>query len=157
MGARAEALAVRVEEANKALLAAAESSTDEQWSARCADGEWAQGFAAYHAGASIGTITGMVQSMANGGSLPPIDFAAIDQMNAAFHAEHGDRTKAEALAVIRENSPAAAALVRRLSDDQLDTKGHLAAVGADITVEGLIEMLLIGHPTGHTESITKAR
>ena len=52
MSDRTDDLAKKVEQANNYLLRAIENSTDEQWRAKCADGEWAQGFAGYHAAAS---------------------------------------------------------------------------------------------------------
>jgi hypothetical protein len=157
MSARSEALAQRVEQANSELLAAIEATNDDQWNAKCADGEWTQGFAGYHAAASIGNITGMVKGLAAGESFQPVSFAQIDQINAAFHAEHSGCTKAEALDAARTNSPAAMALVAGLSDTELDREVKLATDLPPLKVEQVVEMLLIGHPTGHKESIVNAR
>jgi len=46
MSDRTDNLAKKVEQANNDLLNAVESTTDEQWRAKCADGVWTQGFAA---------------------------------------------------------------------------------------------------------------
>ena len=157
MGSRAEALAQRVEQANNDLIATIEETDDEQWSGKCADGDWTQGFAGYHAAASIGNITAMVQGMARGEPFQPVSFAQIDQINAAFHAEHAGCTKAEAVELARANSPAAVAMVAGLSDDELDREVKLATDLPPLRVEQIVEMLLIGHPTGHRDSIVNAR
>jgi len=157
MSSRAEVLASKVEGANKALIAAIEGSSEDQWKAGCADGEWSQGFAGYHAANSIGFITGMVKGMTDGAAMEPVHLADIDAMNAQSHSEHANCTKAEALDLARTNSPMAVAMVRGLSDEQLDRKAKLALELPEMTVEQVAEMLLVGHPAGHTESIVKAR
>lgn len=157
MSDRSETIAARVEEANAALLHTIASSTPEQWAAKCAEGDWTQGFAAFHAATSAGSIAGMVQALASGTVMDPISFDQIDQMNAAFHAEHSACTKDEALAAITENAPIAAATVRGLSDEQLDMPVDLAVGVPRMNLEQVIEMLLIGHPNDHRAAIEKAR
>lgn len=157
MSTRSEGLASKVEKSNNDLLATAESSTDEQWRAICADGDWTQGFAAYHAAASITYISGMVEAMAGGQSLPPITMAQIDENNAAQAKENAARTKQEAVGLIRSNSPAAVQMVRGLTDEQLDRKAALLVGMPEVSVEQVIEMLLVGHPAGHAQSIRGAR
>ena len=157
MSARSEALATKVEAANNALLETTQGCTDAQWSAVCADGEWTQGFAAFHAGTSIGFISGMVQSLANGEQIPPITMDQINESNAQQNKDNAAATKAQALDLIKTNSPAAAQIVRGLSDEQLDRKATLLTGMPEFSVEQVIEMLLIGHPAAHTESIRKAQ
>jgi hypothetical protein len=157
LGTRSEELAEKVEQANSDLLATAEKTSDEQWTAKCADGEWTQGFAAWHAGNSIGFVSGMVQDLASGAPFTPTTMAAIDQNNAEANRDHANCTKAEAIDAIKQNAPAAAQLVRSLSDEQLDRKATLLEGMPEFSVQQVIEMLLIGHPQGHTQSITNAR
>ena len=52
MSTRAESLATKVEQANSALEAAVQGTNDAQWKAKCADGEWSQGFSGFHAAGS---------------------------------------------------------------------------------------------------------
>ena len=157
MSDRTDDLAKKVEQANKYLLRAIESSTDEQWRAKCADGDWAQGFAAYHAAASIGGITGMLQGLAQGVKLPPMTMADVDQQNVGQLKEHEGCTKQEALDMFRTNSPASVQFVRSLSDADLDRKVSLLTEMPEMTIEQVAEMLLVGHPTAHAQSITNAR
>jgi hypothetical protein len=157
MSDRSETLARKVEQANNALLATVQASTPDQWKAKCADGEWTQGFASFHAASSIGFITGMVQGLASGQTLPPMTMADIDQQNAGQHQEHAGATKEQALSLIGESSSASAQMVRGLTDAQLDRKAALLTGMPELSIEQVIEMLMIGHAAGHTDSIRKAR
>jgi hypothetical protein len=157
MSARTDGLAKKVEQANNDLRAAIEESTPEQWRAKCADGEWTQGFSAFHAANSVGFISGMVQGLADGQTLPPMTMADIDQQNAGQLAEHADSTQGQALELIKANSPASLQMLRGLSDEQLDRKVSLLTGMPEMSVEQVIEMLMIGHTVGHTASIKNAR
>jgi hypothetical protein len=158
MSARADALAEKVQGANDALKQAIESSSDEQWKAKCSDGVWTQGFAGYHAANSIGFITGMIQGLAAGQALPPITMAQIDEGNAQDAQAHMDTcSKQEVLSTIASNSPASVQLVRGLSDEQLDRRVSLLQGAPEMSVEQVIELLLVGHSAGHTATITGAR
>ena len=157
MSDRTDNLAKKVEQANNDLLKAVESTTDEQWRAKCADGVWTQGFAGYHAAASIGGITDMVKGFAQGVKLPPMTMADLDQQNAGQLKEHEGCTKQEVLDLIRTNSRASVQFVRSLSDADLDRKASLLTGMPEMTIEEVAEMLLVGHPTGHVQSITDAR
>lgn len=158
MGSRSETLAGKVDQANSALLAAIQASTDAQWSAKCADGDWSQGFSAFHAANSVGFITGMIQGMANGVEMPPITFEQIDAQNAEQHKEHAATcTKQQAIDAAKTNSSAATSMVRALTDEQLDRKVQLAVGLPEMNVGQVIDMLLVGHPTGHKDSIVNAR
>jgi DinB superfamily len=156
MSDRIENLAKKVEQANNDLLGAVERVTDERWRAKCADGDWTQGFAGYHAAASIGGITSMLQGLVKGVKLPPVTMADIDQRNASLLKEHEGCTKQETLEMIRANSPASMQFVRGLSDADLDRKVSLLTDAPEMTIEQVAEMLLVGHPTGHAQSITNA-
>ncbi len=157
MGARAEALAQKVEQANTSLIETIKGSTPEQWGAKCADNDWSQGFAGYHAATSVGSIAGMVKMIASGEPFTPVTFAQIDEGNAAVHKEHANATQDEALELAKSNSPGAVDMVRKFSDEDLDRKVTLAVGLPEMAVEQVVEMLMVGHTIGHTESITKAR
>jgi hypothetical protein len=158
MSTRSENLARRVQQANDDLLRAVESTTEEKWNAKCADGEWSRGFAAFHAATSIGFGTGILQGIAEGQPFTPTTRAAIDEGNAAMNKQHGSTCqKAETIDLINSSAPGAAQMVRSLSDAQLDRKVTLLEGMPEFTVEQVIEMLFVGHPNRHRESITNAR
>ncbi|HLB23253.1 MAG TPA: DinB family protein [Dehalococcoidia bacterium] len=157
MSSRAETLASKVEQANNDLLKAIEGSSDDQWRATCADGVWTQGFAGFHAASSISFISGMVQGIASGEPFTPTTLEVIDEGNAAQAKEHAGCTKQETIALIRAAGPASAAMVRGLSDEALDRRAQLLVGMPEMTVEQVIEMLMVGHAAGHTQSIVNAR
>jgi hypothetical protein len=157
MGARSERLADQFEEAVGRLLAIVEESTPEQWAASCADGDWTQGFAAYHAAFAIETIAQAVNGVADGGPFAKMTMAQIDEINAEQARAHGDCTAAETAGEIRRAAPAAAGLLRSLSDDQLDIKVQLMDGMPEVTLEMMVQLAMVGHLAVHTATITGAR
>ena len=157
MSTRSESLATKAEQSFNDLLAAVEASTPEQWAARCSDGEWTQGFAAFHAAAAIGEITKTVKGLADGEQFPKWSMEAIDAGNAVQAKEHAGCTRAETIDLIKKSAPAATSMVRSLSDDQLDSKVQLLEGMPETTVAGLVEMAMVGHGAYHLQTITGAR
>jgi hypothetical protein len=150
-------LATKVEQLFKDLLVAVEASTPEQWAARCSDGEWTQGFAAFHVAANISLITEMVKSVAEGQPFPMISMQEIDAGNAEQAKEHADCTQAETIDLIKNAAPAATTMVRSLSDAQLDRKVKLMESWPEVSVEMFAQMGLAGHAAAHVATITGAR
>jgi hypothetical protein len=157
MTTRAETLAVSVEKSTRDLLATVESSTPEQWSAACSDGEWTQGFAAYHAAFAIEPIAQRVKEVAGGQPFSKMSMAEIDAANAVQMQQHGGRTIAEVVTLIGAAGPVAAGIVRSLSDAQLDIKVHLMDGMPEVSLETMIQLALVGHPTSHLAAISGAR
>ena len=122
MTTRSESLATKVEQSFKDLLVAVEASTPEQWAAPCTDGEWTQGFVAFHVASNIGLITETVKGVAEGGSFPGITMEQINAGNALQAKEHAGCTRAETTDLIKNSASAAASMVRSLSDEQLDRR-----------------------------------
>ena len=157
MGTRSESLATKVEQLMNDLLAAVEASTPEQWTAPCTDGEWTQGFSAFHAAMYIGPIAQTVKSVADGQPFPKTSMEAIDAENAVQATEHAGCTKAESIGLIKNSAPAAVNIVMGLTDAQLDRKAQLLEGMPEVTVETMVQMALIGHPAAHLATITGAR
>jgi hypothetical protein len=157
MTTRSESLAAKVEQSIKDLLAAVEASTPEQWGAKCSDGEWTQGFAAFHAAMNIEPISRTLRGVAEGKPFPPISMDAIDNENAAQAKEHAGCTRAETIELIRGSATPAAEIARSLSDAQLDRKIQPPAPMPEMTVEQIMEMVLVGHTSAHVQTITGAR
>jgi len=157
MTTRSEILATKVEQTIKDFLGAVEASTPEQWAARCADGEWTQGFAAFHAATNIGPIAQTVKGVAEGQPFPTWTMDEIDADNAVQAKEHAGCTRAETIDLITNSAPAAASVVRSLSDAQLDRKLQLLEGMPEVTVEMMVEMALVGHTAYHLQTITGSR
>jgi hypothetical protein len=76
----------------------------------------------------------------------------LHKSNAEHAVQHAHTTKAETLALLRQNGAAAAATVRGLGDAELDRVG--GSMG--MTAAQMIERILIGHVNDHHGSIRKA-
>jgi len=157
MSSRTETLATKLEQTIGDLLAAVEASTPEQWTARCADGEWTQGFAAFHAAVNIGSIAQTVKNVAEGQPFPETTMAELDAENAVQANEHAGCTKAETIDLIKDSAPGAVSMLRSLTDDQLNRKVQLLKAMPEVTVETMAEMGLIGHIVYHSQTIKGAR
>jgi len=157
MNKRSEDLATKVEQSANALLAAVEASTPEQWAAPCSEGEWSQGFAAFHAAAAIGPIAQRVKEVAEGQPFPKMSMDEIHAGNAVQATEHAACTRSETIGLIKSSAPAAASMVRSLADAQLDRKVQLLEGMPETTVEMMVQLALVGHPSAHLATIMGAR
>jgi uncharacterized protein (TIGR03083 family) len=155
MGAQAEALAAKFEQENNALTAAIEGLSDAQWQALTAEEGWTVAATAHHIAGGHQAIAGLVQAHANGQG-QPVSFAALNEGNAQHAQQFKGASKAEVLALMRSGGAAAAEIVRGLSDEQLARTGQFADGMPPLTVQQMIELILIGHVQSHGASIKNA-
>lgn len=154
MSERAAALATTFEQANDALIAAVEGCTDEQVRQICDAEGWSIAVAGHHVAASYGSLGGLAQLLAKGQELPAITMDMIHAANAQHAEEFASIGRDETLAELRTQGADAAALVRGLTDEQLDRSAPMAfASGASWSTADIIERILIGHPLDHAKSI----
>jgi len=156
MAERAEALAAKFEAANNDVIATVEAASDEHWAAVCAEEGWPVGVVAHHIGSGHTPITGLVQALAAGVDFPAITMDQIDQSNKDHAVEFASVTKDEVLEALRSGGAAAVGAVSGLSDEQLDKSSTILAGAPEMSVEQVIENLLIGSATGHLASIKKS-
>lgn len=149
MSERARMLAERFEQANRELIHTVERLSDAQWKAKTAGEGWSVGVVAHHVAAGHAGIAGLVRKIANG---EPVSPPNVDKLNAEHAVQHANTTKAETLALLRQNGAAAAAMVRGLGDAELGRVGGSMGMSTDQA----IERVLIGHVRGHHDSIRKA-
>jgi len=152
MAGKAEELARRYEEAATSFIKDIERLTDADWRRKTDVEGWTVAATAHHAATSSLPIASMVQAAGTGSAMPPITAAMLDEMNAKHAQEFASCTRDETLAAVREQIPAAAQVVRGLSDEQLVRSAKLP-MGMELTAEQIIEFVLIGHIVGHSESI----
>ena len=79
--------------------------------------------------------------------------AQLDEMNAKHAKDSAGCTKAETLALHQKGVAGAAAMVRGLSDAELDRSGVLLTGMPNMTVQQIVENVLINHVAEHLESI----
>jgi hypothetical protein len=155
MSERARALADRFEHANHELIATVEACSDAAWRAKTTGEDWTVGVVAHHVAEAHRAISGLVELRAKGQPLPNVTMDMIHQGNAAHAKQQANCTKAETLALLRQNGSAALGIVRGLSDAQLDGSAPVLG-GAPMTLQQVIERILIGHVQDHHSSIRTA-
>jgi hypothetical protein len=152
---RANALADRIEEGADLLAAFAETLTDEEWSTPVtATDRRTVGVIVNHVASMYPIEIGAVKAVAAGSAVTDVTWEAIAQINAQNAAENASITKAEALELLRRNSREAAAVVRELTDEQLDTAAPFSlSYGAPMTAQFVIEDHPLRHPWHHLARI----
>jgi uncharacterized damage-inducible protein DinB len=153
---RAEELARRLEEANAELISVVAGCPEGRWRAQCEDGGRTVAVVAHHVANGHVAIAEWVQSLAAG---QPVSVAAdtIHTANNQHAIEYANVAQEEVLELLRGNGPKAAAIVRGLTDEQLDRAAPLGIFGGkETTAYELAERVLIGHVTAHMRDIRAA-
>jgi DinB family protein len=153
MSARAESLAKQFETRANDMAETIEKLTDTDWKKVTSGEKWPVGVIAHHAAGSHEGIARIIKTVAAGQSMPPFTMAMLDEMNATHAREHANCTRAETLALHKKNAAAAAALVRGLSDAELDKSGTVLTGMPAMTAQQIIEGVLINHVNEHLASI----
>ncbi|OLB05717.1 MAG: hypothetical protein DMD98_11845 [Candidatus Rokuibacteriota bacterium] len=153
MGARADALAKRFEEATKAVTDILTRLSDADWKKLTGGEKWSVGVVAHHVAMGHAGISNLVKSVASGKSVPSMTRAQLDQMNAQHAKEHAQCTKAETLELHKKNAAAAATMVRGLSDAELDRTGGVLIGMPPMSTQQVVEQVLINHVNEHLGSI----
>jgi hypothetical protein len=157
LSTRSEVLAQRLEEGVRQLAALAQSLSDEQWQLRVPHDSRKIGVVVHHVGTMYPIEITLAQQLARGEPVEGVTWAAVHEMNAE-HARTFDRvTKQEALDLLRKNSTDAAAAVRALTDEQLDTAAGLS-LNSDgpRTCQFMLEDHAVGHAWHHLRKIRGA-
>ncbi len=157
MSHRAAALAERVEQGVRELIAFVEAIPDEDWRTDCPGEHRSVGTLVHHVGTAYLAERDLVLALAQGEDMSGLTWEMVDQGNAQHAGEHADCTKEEALDLLRRNSASAAEAIRGLSDEQLDRSVRLRLHWeAPLTVQYVIEQHPVAHPYIHLESIRAA-
>jgi hypothetical protein len=153
MGARSDALAKQFEAKAGEMTAVLEKLSDADWKKVTTAEKWPVGVTAHHVAGAHEGIAGMTKTIASGGTLPPFTMAQLDEMNAKHAKDFANCTKAETLALHQKGVATAAGMVRGLSDADLDKKGGLLTGMPPMSVQQIIENILINHVQEHLGSI----
>jgi hypothetical protein len=153
MGARAEALAKKFEAKAQEATGVIERLSDADWKKVTSAEKWPVGVVAHHFAGSHEVIAGLAKTIASGQAMPHFTMAMLDEMNAKHAQEYANCTKAETLALHRQNAASAAAIVRGLDDAALDRSGPVLAGMPPMSAEQLAGGLLVSHIDEHLGSI----
>jgi hypothetical protein len=154
MTQRNDTLAMAFEQVASRLVTVAEHMSDAAWD-RVPDGEArTAGQIAYHMAEVYHNVSGFIQLAVAQQPLPSLTMESIHAFNAEQVAQYASVGRAGTLELLRQNGADSAALLRTLSDAQLDTA--TVFLGYPMTVESLAQNGLVGHTEEHLASIQHA-
>ena len=150
----AHALADRLEQGARALIAFASGLTDEDWQVRVPKDGRKVGVTVHHVASVYPVEIQLAQLVAQGKPIEGVRPADIDEMNAQHAAENDDVTKEAAIELLRRNSAAAAAAIRALSDDELAQAAPASLYeNAPLTCQFVLEDHAVRHSFHHLARI----
>ncbi len=150
---RATAIADRVENVNNEVITLVEGLTDAQLKTTTSPEQWSIGVLAHHIATSNPAVAGMASAVAAGHPIPSFTMDMIHAGNAHHATEFSNVTKAEVLTALRDGNTKATEMVRGLSDEALSTSVSVLTGAPPMTVEQIIEGIIIEHTRGHLDSM----
>ena len=130
----AEALATRLEDGARALIAFATSLSDAEWRTPMPHDGRTLGVIIHHIASVYPIEVQLAQTVAAGQPVTGVTAADINAMNAGHAIEHAAVTKDVAVDLLRHNSAAAAAAIRALTGEQLDRAAPVSLYGRAVDV-----------------------
>jgi DinB superfamily len=155
MGARAESLAKQFEAKAAEMTATIAKLSDADWKKITSAEKWPVGVTAHHVAGAHEPISGILKTIASGQSIPNFTAAMLDASNAKHAKDFAGCTKAETLALHEKGVKAAVAVVRGLSDADLDKSATVLTGMPAMTAQQVVEGILINHVIEHMGSIRK--
>lgn len=157
MRKRAEALATRLEQGAIELANYAEGLTLQQWTAIVKGEGRSVGILVHHVANMYPLEMQLAQNISNSQAIAGVTWDDVAEINANHAHEHADPDLRETLQLLRQNSTAAAATTRTLSDEQLDTAVPNSLYGdAPMTLQLWLEDHPISHSYKHLAAIKGA-
>jgi hypothetical protein len=153
MAGRGEALAKKYEAKVQEATTVFEKLSDADWKKVTTAEKWPVGVTAHHIASSHAGLSGVLKMLGEGKGGPSIQMDMIHAGNAKHAQEFADCTKADTVALHKKNAAAAAAIVRALSDEQLDNKGVVLQGLPPMTAGDIAGGLLCSHIDDHLNSI----
>jgi hypothetical protein len=155
MGTKSEALAGRFESKLRDAVTTVRTLSDADWKKVTEAERWPVGVTAHHYATVLAPVAELVGALAAGQAPERFTRAKLDELNAQHARDHAACTRAETLALLEAGAASAAAVIRGLSDAQLAMRGTVLTDVPPITVEELVERVLINHCEQHFGSIRK--
>ena len=156
MRAKGEALAKQFEAKVQEATALLEKLSDADWRKTTAAEKCTVAVTAHHIARSYEPVTHIIKTIAAGQALPHFTPQMLDEMNTQHAKEFAGCTKPETIALYKKGAAAAAAVVRGLSDAELEKSGTVFAGMPAMSAEEMVKRALLGHVDEHFGSIQKA-
>lgn len=150
MNQRANALAERLEEGARSLAAFAFDLTEAQWQTRVPGDGRKVGVVVHHVASAYAIEMQLALMVAAGKMITDLAQDVIDDFNARHARDHDAVTKRAALALLAQNSAAAADAIRELTDEELDRAVPVSLYGgAPVTCQFVLEDHAVRHSYHH--------
>jgi hypothetical protein len=157
MSQRSEALAARLEAGATALATFANGLSAAEWQTRVPKDGRKIGVVVHHVANVYPIEIQLAQKLGAGEAVAGVSWDDIAKMNAGHAKEFDGITKEEAVALLKRNSAAAAAAIRALSDQQLDSAAALSLnADAPLTCQFMLEDHAVRHSYHHLAKIKGA-
>lgn len=144
---RAETLASVLEKGAASLVSFAESLSDTDWQTPVPHDGRKIGVLVHHVASMYPLEIGLAQKLAGGGVIDDVSWDNVHAINAQHARDHDRVGKAEAIALVRQNSAAAAAAIRAIGDADLDRVAPNSLYGnAPLSCQFFLE----DHPVRHS-------
>jgi mycothiol maleylpyruvate isomerase-like protein len=153
MGARGEQLARKFDESCAEFSKVVEGLSESDWTKATSAEQWPVGVVAHHLAGGHANVGGLIHLVAKAQPLPGLTWEMIHANNARHAEEKAGVTKAEPLALLKVNGEKTSALVRGLSDAELDRSASVLAGMPAMTAAQAIEGVLINHVHKHLAGI----
>lgn len=154
---RSNALANRLEQGARALAKFASTLTEAQWQTRVPKDGRKIGVVVHHVANMYPLEIRLAQILAAGKAVVGVTPDAVNEMNATHAKEHDAVTKEEALDLLARNSATAAAVIRLLSDEQLDQAAPVSLNSdAPLTCQFFLEDHAVRHSYHHLARVRAA-
>jgi hypothetical protein len=155
--ARANALATRLEQGARSLIAFAGGLSDAEWQTRTPKDGRTIGVIVHHVASVYPVEIQIAQTVAEGKPVTGVTMDDINAMNARHATENGAVTKEETLDLLRRNSAAAAEAIRALSDEQLSKAAPVSLYAdAPLTCQFVLEDHAVRHSYHHLARLQRA-
>lgn len=154
LSSRAGKLADRILQGANLLAKFSESLSDDDWNKEVKGDGRTVGVVIHHVASVYPLEVELAQVLAGGKPIEGATKAVIDKMNADHARDHADVGKAETLALLKQNSRAAAEAVRSFSDAELDNSATVSLnYNAPLTAQFFIEDHALRHSFNHLAKI----
>ncbi|HEV2486868.1 MAG TPA: DinB family protein [Terracidiphilus sp.] len=157
MSKRTEALAARLEAGATALASFAAALSETEWQTRLPHDGRKIGVVVHHVASVYPIEIHLAQTLGAGQPITGVIWDGIHTMNSDHAKDNDGVTKQAALDLLATNSAAAAAAIRALSDEQLDSAA-LVSLNSDapLTCQFMLEDHAVRHSYHHLAAIRAA-
>lgn len=152
MSERAEALAAELAGSNAAVIAFARECPEAMWTAACVNDGRTVAAVVRHVGGAYIAHARLVQAVADGAPIPApfTDWETIHRGNDIAAQRYAAADRVETVASLERNGANLAAVIRALTDAQLDNAAVVPIFGdAPISTAELLSTIVIPHADGH--------